>query len=92
VIAGGEVDNQHSILYVLAPVALGLHAAEILGQQAACRSARRRSQGFPDALDMMLVCVEAGQSLDQSIMRVAKRIRRSATPRWRKSSRSSPTR
>ncbi|GAA6181317.1 MULTISPECIES: type II secretion system F family protein [unclassified Shimia] len=27
--------------------------------------------GFPDSLDMMLVCVEAGQSLDQSIVRVA---------------------
>ena len=31
--------------------------------------------GFPDSLDMMLVCVEAGQSLDQSIVRVAKEIR-----------------
>ena len=29
---------------------------------------------LPDALDMMLVCVEAGQSLDQSIARVAKEI------------------
>jgi len=27
--------------------------------------------GFPDALDMMLICVEAGQSLDQSIQRVS---------------------
>ncbi len=27
--------------------------------------------GFPDSLDMMLVCVEAGQSLDQSIIRVS---------------------
>ena len=30
--------------------------------------------GFPDALDMMLICVEAGQSLDQSIRRVSKEI------------------
>jgi tight adherence protein C len=30
---------------------------------------------FPDALDMILVCVEAGQSFDQSIVRVAKEIR-----------------
>ena len=29
------------------------------------------TNGFPDSLDMMLVCVEAGQSLDQSIVRVA---------------------
>lgn len=30
--------------------------------------------GFPDALDMMLVCVEAGQSLDQSIIRVSREL------------------
>ena len=30
--------------------------------------------GFPDALDMMLVCVEAGQSLDQAIIRVSQEI------------------
>lgn len=30
--------------------------------------------GFPDALDLMLVCVEAGQSLDQSISRVSTEI------------------
>ncbi|KPA21338.1 Bacterial type II secretion system protein F domain protein [Shimia sp. SK013] len=31
--------------------------------------------GFPDSLDMMLVCVEAGQSLDQAIVRVAEELR-----------------
>lgn len=31
--------------------------------------------GFPDSLDMMLVCVEAGQSLDQSIIRVSQELR-----------------
>lgn len=43
---------------------------------------RRRQQrqeeignGFPDALDLMLICVEAGQSLDQSLMRVAAEIK-----------------
>lgn len=30
--------------------------------------------GFPDALDMLLVCVEAGQSLDQGIIRVSKEL------------------
>ncbi len=33
------------------------------------------TNGFPDSLDMMLVCVEAGQSLDQSILRVSKELR-----------------
>ncbi|MEM6694533.1 MAG: type II secretion system F family protein [Pseudomonadota bacterium] len=31
--------------------------------------------GFPDSLDMMLVCVEAGQSLDQAILRVSSEIK-----------------
>ncbi|PVH29030.1 type II secretion system F family protein [Pararhodobacter oceanensis] len=30
--------------------------------------------GFPDALDMLLICTEAGQSMDQSINRVAKEL------------------
>lgn len=40
------------------------------------RQARQEEigNGFPDALDMMLVCVEAGQSLDQALMRVADEI------------------
>ncbi|MEC7668916.1 MAG: type II secretion system F family protein, partial [Pseudomonadota bacterium] len=33
--------------------------------------------GFPDALDMMLVCVEAGQSMDQAILRISKELRAS---------------
>ncbi len=32
-------------------------------------------EGFPDSLDLMLVCVEAGQGLDQAIIRVAEEIR-----------------
>ncbi|MBB3712852.1 tight adherence protein C [Limimaricola variabilis] len=41
------------------------------------REARRQqiTDGFPDSLDMMLVCVEAGQSLDQSIIRVSHELR-----------------
>ncbi len=35
------------------------------------------TNGFPDSLDLMLVCVEAGQSLDQSIIRVAQEIKSS---------------
>ena len=33
------------------------------------------TNGFPDSLDMMLVCVEAGQSLDQSIVRVSSELK-----------------
>ena len=33
------------------------------------------TNGFPDSLDMMLVCVEASQSLDQFILRVTKELK-----------------
>ena len=33
--------------------------------------------GFPDALDLMLICVEAGQTLDHTIMRVANEVEKS---------------
>jgi tight adherence protein C len=41
------------------------------------RISRRREailKGFPDALDLMVVCVEAGMGLDSTITRVAKEI------------------
>lgn len=32
------------------------------------------ASGFPDALDLLLICTEAGQSMDQAISRVAKEL------------------
>ena len=58
---------------------LGHHAAHQRGDVARRRRVGERQKeivsGFPDALDLMLVCVEAGQSLDQSIIRLGKESR-----------------
>ena len=35
---------------------------------------------FPDAMDMMLVCIEGGQSLDQALARVGEEMKTSGTP------------
>jgi tight adherence protein C len=45
-------------------------------------AARRRElqNAFPDAMDMMLVCIEGGHSLDQAIARVAAEIKVTGTP------------
>ncbi len=46
------------------------------GSTSASRNVRKKSSPvFPMRLDMMLVCVEAGQSLDQAIIRIAKESR-----------------
>ncbi len=70
------MSNQQMILGTLLPGAIGYYIPKYWVNR---RLQERQStiiQGFPDALDMMLVCVEAGQSLDQSIIRVAKQSRR----------------
>jgi len=71
----GDPSTKATILSVLIPGVCGY----MLPKYWVSRRQQARNEeiinGFPDALDMMLVCVEAGQSLDQSIMRVAKEIR-----------------
>ena len=73
--ANEEIGTQGLILSTLVPGIMGYY----LPQYWVTRRAETRKQeiisGFPDALDLMLVCVEAGQSLDQSIIRVAKETR-----------------
>ncbi len=41
----------------------------------AARRQQRIVEGFPDSLDMLLVCVEAGLSLEASVLRVGREIR-----------------
>jgi tight adherence protein C len=74
VIAGGG-SAQSSILSVLIPGCVGYYAPKYWVQRRVQNREGEITAGFPDALDLMLVCVEAGQSLDQAIIRVAREIR-----------------
>jgi tight adherence protein C len=69
------VDMQGMILSTILPGAFGYYLPQYWVQRRLQTRQQEITQGFPDALDMMLVCVEAGQSLDQSIVRVSKEIR-----------------
>jgi tight adherence protein C len=63
-----------TVLAILGPGVGGYYAPRRwVGQRVAARTAEIQN-GFPDALDMLLVCVEAGQSLDQGIIRVSKEL------------------
>lgn len=59
-------------LYVQAMVAalLGLYLPSLFVQAKADRRQRELLNGFPDALDLMLVCVEAGLGLEAAFTRV----------------------
>ena len=74
--AGGETSTQTLLLYGLAPLVIGYYLPQYWVSKRVAKRQEQIIQGFPDALDMMLVCVEAGQSLDQSIIRVARESRR----------------
>ena len=72
--ATGEVQTHILVLAVIVPGAVGYYLPKYwIDKRVASRQAEIQN-GFPDALDMLLVCVEAGQSLDQGIIRVSKEL------------------
>ncbi len=72
-----EMSTQKTIMWTLGPGAIGYFLPKYwITRRVAARKEEIES-GFPDALDMMLVCVEAGQSLDQCIVRVARELKAS---------------
>jgi tight adherence protein C len=66
-----EPSTQDLVIWIMGPGGVGY----FLPKYWVTRRQQMRQEAiinaFPDSLDMMLVCVEAGQSLDQSIMRVS---------------------
>jgi tight adherence protein C len=70
-----EVSTQFMILCTILPGAAGYYLPQYWVTRRLETRKQQIVQGFPDALDLMLVCVEAGQSLDQSINRMAKETR-----------------
>lgn len=67
--------TQQMLLYTVFPGFIGYYFPKYWVDKRLKERQTQIIQGFPDALDLMLVCVEAGQSLDQSILRVAKESR-----------------
>ena len=70
-----EVSTQFMIMCTIGPGAAGYYLPQYWVQRRVQKRQNEIVEGFPDALDLMLVCVEAGQSLDQSINRIAKESR-----------------
>jgi tight adherence protein C len=64
-------------LKILGPGLIGYYLPSYWVERRKQARAEQITNGFPDALDLMLVCIEAGQSLDQCIQRVAREIQTS---------------
>ena len=76
-VSGGGSSAQNSVLMVLIPGLVGYYGPKYWVQKRIGQREDEINSGFPDALDLMLVCVEAGQSLDQAIVKVANEIQTS---------------
>lgn len=70
-----EMSGVDLLLHSLLPCAVGYYLPRYWVNKRVEQRQTEIIQGFPDALDLMLVCVEAGQSLDQSIIRLGKESR-----------------
>jgi tight adherence protein C len=70
-----EGTTQFRMLATIIPGGAGYYLPQYWVQRRLQERQKQIIQGFPDALDLMLVCVEAGQSLDQSINRMARETR-----------------
>ena len=70
-----EMTGIDLLLHSLLPCAVGYYIPRYWVNKRVEQRQTEIIQGFPDALDLMLVCVEAGQSLDQSIIRLGKESR-----------------
>ncbi len=77
-LGGGEgLSTQKMMMYTVGPGGIGYYLPKYWVTRRVEARKEEITRGFPDALDMMLVCVEAGQSMDQCIVRVARELRAS---------------
>ncbi len=76
--AGAEgTTTTQTMMYILGPGGAGYMLPKYWVTKRQQQRQKEIEEGFPDSLDMMLTCVEAGQSMDQAIIRVSKEIRAS---------------
>jgi tight adherence protein C len=74
-ILASRMSAQWLVLSGLGAVALGLFLPNILVRMRRDSLAQQYRNGFPDALDLLVICVEAGLGLDAAISRVAHELR-----------------
>ena len=72
--ANSDVDPGKKILLVTASFAAGFFAPNEYVRLRAKRRQKNIRKGLPNALDLMVVCVESGLGLDQAIVQVAKEL------------------
>jgi len=76
-LVSGDPTPGQLYLYITGLALVGLYAPNVYISRRIRSRAREMLNGFPDTLDLMLICVEAGLSIDACFNRVGVEIRRS---------------
>jgi tight adherence protein C len=66
-----EIDNRSAFTYAMFAAGIGLFAPNFVLSKLVARRTKALRNGFPDALDLLVVCVESGLGLAAAIQRVA---------------------
>ena len=69
-----QADDMTKLSYMLCAAAFGYYLPGLVLNQVIKRRQRDIFESFPDALDLMTVCVEAGLAMDAALARVAQEI------------------
>ncbi len=69
-----DLETRSAISYAIMAAGVGLFAPNFVLRKLLAKRAKALRNGFPDALDLLVVCVEAGLGLATAIQRVADEI------------------
>lgn len=74
-VSAGATDSTERLFYPLVAALVACYLPNLVLRRLAARRQREIFESFPDAADLMLVCVEAGMGLDAALGKVADEIR-----------------
>ena len=73
-VVGTSADSGNKVAYILFAGALGFFLPNEYVRRMASRRQHEIARGLPNALDLLVVCVESGLGLDQAILQVSKEL------------------
>jgi tight adherence protein C len=73
-VSGSSADSSNKFLAILVSAAVGFFGPNEYVRMRAKKRHKEISRGLPNALDLLVVCVESGLGLDQAILQVSKEL------------------
>jgi tight adherence protein C len=73
-VVGSSTDSSNKLIAILSATAIGFFGPNEYIRRKATRRQKEIGRGLPNALDLLVVCVESGLGLDQAILQVAKEL------------------